>query len=331
MERPSAPRQQASERERGTTFLRLGALLQGGEDALFVFKRGINEDFVERLNAEYKRGGWWQAMASDPSLFIAMRDGYVNVYYSGNSLLKLTLDGERLAGEIHYKYLLRPDMPKLYVPVDGGKVKLTDAAAYLRADLSDVSALKRVAAVYGGEEKGGVHQIVLDNPCVVDVEIAFGLGGSDKTAPATRRIDFAALRPAPNGAEVVFYEAKLFDNKELRASGDNMPPVIEQIEGYRKLLVEHAADIAKSYKAVCANLLALKGVKERYAAASDLLAGVASSEMALYVSNEVRLAVFGYDADQEKGEVWAKHRKKLDNALGQKLLLKGGSKDCKLR
>ena len=44
-------------------------------------------------------------MASDPSLFIAIRDGYLNVYYSGNSLLKLSLDGERLAGEIHYKYL----------------------------------------------------------------------------------------------------------------------------------------------------------------------------------------------------------------------------------
>lgn len=298
---------------------------------MFVFKKGINAEFVKRLNAEYERGGWWRAMASDPSLFIAIRDGYLNVYYNGNSLLKLTFDGERLAGEIHYKYLLRPDMPKLYVPVDGGKVKLSDSAAYLQTDLSDVPALKRVAAVYGGEEKAGVHRIVLDNPRVVDVEIAFGLSGSDQKAPATRRIDFAALRAGTNGAEIVFYEAKLFANKELRASGDNTPPVVEQINGYRKLLVEHAPAIGDSYKAVCANLLALDGVKERYASASDLMAGVASGKMALHISDEVRLAVFGYDADQEKGEVWAKHRKKLDDALGQKLLLKGGCKDWKTR
>jgi hypothetical protein len=297
----------------------------------FVFKHGIDPDFVDRLNHEYERGGWWRAMVSDPSLFIAIRDGYLNVYYNGNSLLKLSLDGERLAGEIHYKYLLRPDMPKLYVPVDGGKIKLTDAAAYLQVSLSDVPALKRVAAVYAGEEKAGVHQIVLHNPSVVDVEIAFGLNGSDKMSPTTRRIDFAALRPTINGAEVVFYEAKQFANKELRASGDNTPPVIEQINGYRKLLVEHATDIAKSYKAVCANLLALEGVKERYASGSDLMTGVASGQIALHVSDEVRLAVFGYDADQEKGEVWAKHRKKLHNALGQKLLLKGSCKDCKIR
>lgn len=327
---PTPGNQHASERERGTTS-RVSA--QNGEegDTMFVFNRGINGEFVRRLNTEYQRGGWWRTMASDPTLFIAIRDGYLNVYYNGNSLLKLSLDGERLAGEIHYKYLLRPDMPNLYVPVDDGNVKLADSAAYLQTDLSDVPALKRVAAVYGGAEKAGVHQIVLDNPSVVDVEIAFGLNGSDQKAPATRRVDFAALHPATNGAEVIFFEAKLFANKELRASGDNTPPVVEQINGYRKLLVEHAAAISNSYRAVCANLLALEGVKERYASASDLMAGVASGKMALHISDEVRLAVFGYDADQEKGAVWARHRTKLDDALGHRLLLKGGCRDWKTR
>lgn len=298
---------------------------------MFVFNHGINEDFVKRLNAEFERGGWWRAMASDPSLFIAIRDGYLNVYYNGNSLLKLTLDGDRLAGEIHYKYLLRPDMPKLYVSVDGGKVKLNDSAAYLQADLSDVPALKRVAAVYGGDEKAGVHQIVQDNPSVVDVEIAFGLNRSEEKAPATRRIDFATVRQGISGAEVVFYEAKLFANKELRASGDNPPPVVEQINGYRKLLGQHAPAIASSYRAVCANLLALNGVKERYASVTGLMGGIASGKMALHVNDEVRLAIFGYDADQEKGRVWAKHRQKLDDSLGQRLMLKGDCKDCRLR
>ena len=207
---------------------------------MFAFNRGIDQRFVDRLNAEYKRGGWWRAIASDPDLFIAFRDGYLNVYWNGSSLLKLTLDGDRLVGETHYKYLLRPDTPKPYIPVDGGMVKLPDLAALFHVDLSDVPALKRAASAYVGDEKAGVHRIVLSNPNVVDVEVAFGLEGNGEDAPSTRRIDFAALHSAADGAEIVFYEAKTFSNKELRAAGDARPPVSGQIEGYRKLLAEHA-------------------------------------------------------------------------------------------
>ncbi len=27
------------------------------------FKKGISQQFVDRLNAEYKAGGWWKSMA----------------------------------------------------------------------------------------------------------------------------------------------------------------------------------------------------------------------------------------------------------------------------
>ena len=293
---------------------------------MFAFNRGIDQRFVDRLNAEYERGGWWRAIVSDPDLFIAIRDGYLNVYQNGNSLLKLTLDGERLVGETHYKYLLRPDVAKPYIPVDGGTVKLPDAVALFHADLSDVPALKRAAAAYGGEEKAGVHRIVMGNPNVVDVEIAFGLEGNGDEAPATRRIDFAALCPATNGVELVFYEAKLFANKEIRAAGDTPPPVVGQIEGYRKLLAEHTDPLVKSYRAVCGNLVALEGVRDRYASSLDLMGLVAGKDAALHVGEAVRLVVFGFDADQRDGKVWAGHRQKLETALGKRLLLKGDPK-----
>lgn len=292
---------------------------------MFTFNRGIDGRFVDRLNAEYERGGWWRAIATDPDLFIAIRDGYLNVYKGGNSLLKLTLDGDRLAGETHYKYLLRPDSRTPYVPVDNGLVKLPDAAALFHADLSDIPALKRAAAAYVGDEKAGVHRIVLSNPNVVDVEVAFGLAGNGEEGPSTRRIDFAALHPTADGAEIVFYEAKAFANKELRAAGDTPPPVIGQIEGYRKLLAEHADALARSYRAVCGNLVALNGVRDRYAASLDLLRRLAGNDTKLHVSEAVSLVVFGFDSDQRDGTVWKGHRDKLEAALDKRLLLKGDS------
>ena len=125
------------------------------------FKKGISQQFVDRLNAEYKAGGWWKSIADDRDLFVAIRKDYLNVYLNGNSLLKLWQDGDQLVGETHYKYLLTPEMARPYVKVVGGKAAIDEAAALFNGDLSDMAALKRAANVYSGDEKKGVHQIVM--------------------------------------------------------------------------------------------------------------------------------------------------------------------------
>jgi hypothetical protein len=58
-----------------------------------MFNRGIDKRFIDRLNAEYERG-WWRSIVCDLELFVAIRENYLNVYWNGNSLLRLRLDGE---------------------------------------------------------------------------------------------------------------------------------------------------------------------------------------------------------------------------------------------
>lgn len=288
---------------------------------MFQFDRGIDHRFVDRLNAEYERGGWWRAVASDPDLFIAIRGGYLNVYWNGNSLLKLSLDGDRLLGQVHYKYLLRPDVPSPYVPVDDGAVRLGDASSLFQADLSDLAALKKAAALYAGDEKAGVHRIIQSNSNVLDAEVAFGL--EDRT---TRRLDFAALRSSVDGAEVVFFESKQFSNPELRAAENIPAPVVEQIAGYKELIAKHDAALRQSYRAVCSNLAALLGVRDRYAASLDLMQRIASGEKVLRINPAVWLVVFGYDSDQWGGPIWKPHKDKLDKHLPGHVLYKGSPK-----
>jgi hypothetical protein len=286
------------------------------------FQRGIGAKFVERLNAEYSKGGWWQTIADDRDLFIAVRKDYINVYLNGSSLLKLWLEGDELVGETHYKYLLAPEARRPYVKVVGGQALIESHADLFQSNLSNLQALKRAADAYSGGEKSGVHQIVMSNPNVIDVEIAFGAENERTGSIKANRIDFAALRQKPAGLEVVFYEAKQFSNKELRAWGTDVP-VLDQLRRYESFLRSEQLALIESYRTVCENLITLDGVRERYVPMQTAMRELPN----FGIQSEVRLVVFGFDNDQKNGANWRGHRDKLKAALGDKLLLKGEAKD----
>ena len=162
----------------------------------------------------------------------------------------------------------------------------------------------------------------MGNPNVIDVEIAFG-AESERTGSITaNRIDFAALRQQPAGLEVVFYEAKQFSSKELRASGASVP-VLDQLRRYDSFLRNEQLALTNSYRTVCENLIALDGVRERYTSMQALM----RDQPKFAIQSEVRLVVFGFDNDQKNGANWSGHRDKLKAVLGDKLLLKGDAKD----
>jgi hypothetical protein len=292
-----------------------------------MFSKGLDEHFLRHLNAEYERGGWWRAIASDTNLFIAIRDRSLNVYSKGASLLRLWMEGEQLVGETHYKYLLRPDAPKPNVRVVDGKAQITNPSQLFLCDIGDVLALKRASAVYVGEEKVGVHRIAMENRNVIDLEVGFGLDSVRDADPSINKIDFAALQSNVTDAEVelIFYEAKLFTNQEIRAKGDAAPPVFEQIERYEKVLAGNRNTVEHAYRTVCGNLAALLGVRDRYSATLDTMRRLADWEAPLRLDQSVRLVVFGFGADELNGEIWKRHQKKLADKFKGRLLIKGSS------
>ena len=293
---------------------------------MFKFSHVISAPFVDRLNREYSLGGWWKAIADDRELFVAIRDGYLNVYWKGNSLLKLRLEGGELIGETHYKYLLRPEVEtQTYVRIENGQTKLAAPANLFMPDISDLGALKSAADVYAGDEKKGVHKVVKKNPNVIDVEIAFSTEHEKTGRLTAKRIDFSALKIAPSGPEIVFFEAKLFTNNELRAKGEVAPKVFSQLDQYRKFLSDplNTASLISSYRQTCGNLVALDGVCNRYGPMLEVMKEIAANKVDLKINSVVRLVVFGFDHDQSKGDVWAPHSEKLLHKLGENLLING--------
>lgn len=299
------------------------------------FKRGIsNQDFITALKEEYNTGGWWQGIVDDKELFIAIRNEYINVYYKGNSLLKLSfVNGEFLA-ETHYKYLIRPNVKPFLIKTSANMAFIPNGTKgvldnYLIHNLSEIKSIKTASASYSGTEKEGIQKIILSNDNIVDLEIALTQEAEeDEMNPeqgrksSAKRIDFAALQKKDSYYELIFFEAKDFSNKDLRAKGSAVPEVIQQINNYEKLLNQYQEDITYSYKQICQNLYDILPNSLHSQAIVDI-----ANDTSVKVNVEPRLVVFGFDEDQRKGSIWSPHKEKLVESLGEKFLAKGDPKD----
>ncbi len=119
--------------------------------------------------------------------------------------------------------------------------------------------------MFSGMEKQGVHAIAQSNENIVDVEIRLDATGLD-TKRKQPRIDIAAFEQRSDGVELVFWEAKLFANKELRAKEPASPKVVGQINEYKQVLQKRETEVLSSYCRVAKNLVAIAemsgGVRE---------------------------------------------------------------------
>ena len=275
------------------------------------FDRNISGEFIRLLNEAYARGGWWRKAVGNSRLFLAIRDEYINIYYCGMSVLRISKNSNQLKAFSHVKFLVDPDgSPYFEFNKDGFGIQPSTPIIF---DLN--SGMNRVinnAAQFASEEKRGVHNIILSSNTVLDIEIC---------VPGKRenRMDIAAIEQSNGGHKLVFYEAKAFNNQELRASGNKLPPVVEQISRYRNMLNDRQDEILAAYQTQIENLVALEGLP---AARKQHLRDVGP----LKLDTTPRLLVFGFDRAQQK---WWKEQsssyKMLVRELGKDMILARGN------
>lgn len=278
-----------------------------------VFRRGLDDRFIDDLAQLASTQSWWSDVLADRTLFIGIRDQYLNVYWQGQSIFRISRTNNRVLATTHPKYLFNPSVSG-QVSLVGGK--RFDFASFKQDMLTSdyesgetLSRLKRAASLYAGDEKRGVHQIIASNDHVVDVEIALSsnaaLGGPDLP-----RIDLAAFERKGNAIKLVFWEAKTFYNPELRSA------VIRQIDRYRSVLSAQRRNLEKSYAQVAKNLKAIAEMSSGHREASELVLDVARiGSVIIDEPPDVGLLVYGFDAAQRDG-VWEGLRKNLVEALG---------------
>ncbi len=257
------------------------------------FKRGISsQDFITELNSNK----YWQQMVKDEDLFVAIRNKNLNVYYYGQSICKVEFIKNKIKWTSHKRYL----------GVD--ESGYADTGLYL----DQIEVLKQNARKHGGKEKEEVKKNILEDKqfCILDLEITFGR----EEIFGNRSIDFLAVEKDSLGRiKLIFYEAKHFDNPEIRAR--KTPKVYEQIGKYEKVLedTKHQREILTSYTTIYENIKALNLNNK-----SILVRLIGADINKLEIDTEPRLIIFAVPPNKVNDS----HILKLNEKFGNRLILK---------
>jgi hypothetical protein len=285
-----------------------------------IFDKALSDEFVAALRALAQEGGWWRDVLADKTLLIALRGKHLNVYWQGQSLFDVAYIRGEVNASTHPKYLIDPNL-SAQVSFDGFEFKWSKSAAgalIATYDETTLGKMKRAASVYADGEKRGVHAIAMRNPNIVDVEIVFpATEGAD--SGKLPRADIATFERHGPAARLVFWEAKLFQNSELRAHSSSEPPVLAQVAKYKKEVALQRDTILESYRKVASNLVAIAemGAERRFL--DPLIRDVAEGRVELTLGDppDVGVVIYDFDAAQRDDAGWRAHLSRIEAAVGK--------------
>ncbi|WP_425907488.1 hypothetical protein [Nitrobacter sp. TKz-YC02] len=285
---------------------------------------GVSDAFLDHLDqlARQDGGSWWRDVLLRDDVFLAVRRNSLNVYYRGGSIFRIDDRGDGTASpKTHVKYLVRQQQA-LAELVDG-EFRPNGIGWTHYAGPETLRDMIRAASDLAGAEKTGLHPLIMGSPAVVDVEIALGraqeseINGSTTDGPASSakrnldRLDVATLERQGTDIAVVFHEAKHFTNTALRARSGSLA-VVDQLRRYRLTLLHHVPALIARYQAACRAIVRFDAMRRHVrldVGAGGLLPPdpmvqeVAAGNAVLTIDPNPRLIVFGFDADQKKGQL----------------------------
>jgi hypothetical protein len=267
-----------------------------------------------------------------PSLAIAIRHKYLNVYSNGQSIFRVRQRNGFLVAKTHFKYLPDRARPEYRSFVDG--TFDTQGLGFIEKyeGESTLDLLVKNANVYAGAKKKDVHSIIKNNGNVIDTEIAFTTllerkseeQAEEETEKArVDRIDIVALEENPRrSVSIVFYEVKTFDDPRIRA--EEKAEVLGKLDDYQHTIMQAQSSIITAYRRVCRDLVHLQRPVGKPGKVAPVVEKACCEDVILTVDPKPRLVIVGYDRDQWSGPTWQEHCKKLAAHLGNGRVLGWG-------
>lgn len=217
---------------------------------------------------------WWDRLVqlshSDRDINIQVRGSYLNVYCKMGNLLKIYMQGKRVACKVHYKYLVGAHTSE-YVEAfpSGDDIAVSQKTCDMVSSILDEKnfrLVKQNISTYAGEEKKIQSRLVEKNKdTLIDVEIAFS--DSEVLADSedgNTRIDIANYDK--NRKCLVFVELKQIFDPRLYSSEMN-----DQIRKYVAFAKKHEAHLLEAYNEVLQVKKALGVITEgAYLASVDI-------------------------------------------------------------
>lgn len=176
---------------------------------------------------------WWQNIIADKDLYVELRkDNYINVYYYGGCVAKISYKRE-LKAMIINKYL---------DPSIEGQGSYVDCLSKLESK-SEIDYIKfMIKEVYLKEEKIEKEKkvqgdLILSNSKYTDSELAYSIEGK------VIRIDLIEL---DNGL-LTFVELKLIGDKRLNKR-EGEPEIINQMNKYSEFIFDYKDEVIPYYQ-----------------------------------------------------------------------------------
>jgi len=217
---------------------------------------------------------WWgrlvQLSHSERDINIQVRGSYLNVYCKMGNLLKIYMQGKKVACKVHYKYLVGAHTPEYIEAFPSGEdIAVSQKSCDMVSSILDETnfrIVKRNISTYAGEEKRIQSRLVEKNKeTILDVEIAFS--DSEVLADSedgNTRIDIANFDK--NRKCIVFVELKQIFDPRLYSSEMN-----DQIRKYVAFAKKHEAHLLVAYNDVLQVKKALGVITEgAYLASVDI-------------------------------------------------------------
>jgi hypothetical protein len=301
-----------------------------------IFSRTLGSHRQSMFSRLFECAWWsdllqhWRPSGSDSGndgLRLTIRDGYMSFYRHGQSVAKVSV-GRRSGPmlKIHLKYVVgsptaKPGEQQHYVTLSqGGLLSCTGYVGTLgkyesRSDMLDdwIGRAGDQSRKGMGKEKVYVDKIVARNSGVIDLEMGLPGFGPDKNGKLVApRMDIVALEDHRGDSKLVFWEAKMMDNGELRASR-GLPRVCGQLQNYKSWMGNalRASQVAKAYKEHCEILLEIHDMAiNRGLRIPDLgndVMNVAKSTTLPSLDIDPRLVIFDFEQNQS----WEAHGAKL--------------------
>lgn len=232
---------------------------------------------VEHLLVEELASGnhpWWDRLVqlshSDRDINIQVRGSYLNVYCKMGNLLKVYMQGKKVACKVHYRYLVGAHTPEYIEAFPSGEdIAVSQKSCDMVSSILDEKnfrIVKQNISTYAGEEKRIQSRLVEKNKdTLLDVEIAFS--DSEVLADSedgNTRIDIANYDK--NRKCLVFVELKQIFDARLYSSEMN-----DQIRKYVAFAKKHETHLLEAYNDVLQVKKALKVISEgAYLASVDI-------------------------------------------------------------
>ena len=189
------------------------------------FNRRLPDNALTALQALMSRQiGWWPHLlahwapsGSDGCLRLAIRNGYMNFYSSGQSIAKVTFGhgGHVPALSVHEKYVNGPAASgQRYIRFSTQDGRDTQEPSSAWGGSKMLQAWIKNSAKHYSNEKRCIEALVAVSPKVIDLEM--GVPAVDDRTSALR-MDIVSLENAPNGIRLVFWEGKMIGDARLRS------------------------------------------------------------------------------------------------------------------